>query len=847
MTYLPITGLDQQKNISYIPIQGLGQEITPPISTSSAVSTTEISPKGVGFFSGVKSLVSSAYQGAKKLISGAVEKAPIVKFISYLEAGMPLTEAFKKSQTNIENQVKVKKEQLDIRNKLIAQGKNPEEATKIAMASLTETQMNEATNMVAGFLGGLENKAANEARKKLSKTAAKDIVEKIVPKIEENPVSKIINAIKEAKPVRKEQEAIYSAERAKRAAKVAEVGEKVKGEQGYFAQLGQLKGELPKAQYESIRKSFNQNDIDQLFNMVEDSPTLLLFEKVSAKTALTKLLGSEGGVVPTKSEISLLNEIFPKELTQAIMDKMPLSSKIMRGIGEVLNVPRALMASFDFSAPLRQGVFLVGKPSKFIPAFKDMFKYAFSEKAYDGLIEGIKKMPTYKLMREGGLALTDKEAVSLTGREEMFMSHLAEKIPVIGKVVKISDRAYTGFLNKMRADVFNDIISKAKNVGVELDEKLVKDTAKFVNSATGRGDLGVLNKAAVPLNSLFFSPRLMASRLNLLNPYFYTTLSPVVRKEAIKSLLSFGAIAGSILGLAELGGAEVSSNANNADFGKIKTGNTRYDILGGFQQYIRLASELITGKIVSSTSGREITLGEGYKPLTRKDILLRFFENKESPIASFATGLLQGQTSIGQSFDVKSEIASRFIPMVVNDMYDLYQEGGLKGLVGWLPSPFGVGTQTYGKQELAFGENPIGEQTAQVRPVQGLTEKLTENLFGKQPLGSSNNFNVETYFDQLQSLQRDQAKDVFNKISEANPDLAKQLSDVVIQREKGITPHDLDLKSKGVASGDRATAILKDLNKLKTKEEKVKLWQDYVNKGVITADVSKQLMTLLKK
>ena len=67
------------------------------------------------------------------------------------------------------------------------------------------------------------------------------------------------------------------------------------------------------------------------------------------------------------------------------------------------------------------------------------------------------------------------------------------------------------------------------------------------------------------------------------------------------------------------------------------------------------------------------------------------------------------------------------------------------------------------------------------------------------------------------------------------------------ERELGITIKDKDLKVKGVASGDRALAIKKELDKLETKEEKSTLWKDYVKKGIITKEVARQLWVLLKE
>src|SRR6185369_6689148 len=126
------------------------------------------------------------------------------------------------------------------------------------------------------------------------------------------------------------------------------------------------------------------------------------------------------------------------------------------------------------------------------------------------------------------------------------------------------------------------------------------------------------------------SPRLMASRVTMLNPAFYARLDPFVRKQALKSLFSFAAIATTVLGLAAAGGASVSHDPREADFGKIRTGNTRLDILGGFAPYITLAARLITGETKNSNTGevKDLTEGKFGQP-TRADVVERFFASKE--------------------------------------------------------------------------------------------------------------------------------------------------------------------------------------------------------------------------
>lgn len=529
------------------------------------------------------------------------------------------------------------------------------------------------------------------------------------------PVQRVIEALKQAKPLRGKQEKIYSAARSKQAAVISEIGKETGGEAGFFRQLGALKGKLPKLEFEGIRKQVTQADIDDLFNMVERSE-LLPFDKISTKTALAELFGMGGGKVPTKSGISLLQQVFPDEFIQTVLSKRSLMQKVGTTLIDIKNIPKSIMASTDLSAPFRQGVFFIGRPKQFIPAGLKSVKYFFSKKAYQGLMKDIRTRSTYPLMRQGGLQFKDMGS-ALSGREELFQSTIAEKLPLIGPIIKASNRAFTGFLNKMAADVFDDVLRGAQKTGVPITSELLKSLGRFVSSGTGRGTIGVLEQSAVALNAVLWSPKLMMSRLNLLNPGFYVKLEPHVRKEALKSLLTFASTGASVLGLAKLGGLEVGVDWRSADFGKIKVGNTRYDIWGGFQQYIRLAGQLWSGEIVSSTTGTTMTLGEGYKPMNRADVLQRGAEMKLDPVVSFAVGLMRGKTLIGDEMNVPKELGLKFVPMVIQDMYDLQQEEpGLKGLGKAAPAIFGVGVQTYAPQprNVIGAKNTVARQAKQL-------------------------------------------------------------------------------------------------------------------------------------
>jgi hypothetical protein len=100
------------------------------------------------------------------------------------------------------------------------------------------------------------------------------------------PIDRLIDLVQEAKPVRAQQEALYTAERSIRSEKIAEIGDKMAGEAGFLSQLKSLKGELPKVQFSRIRQNFSQEEVDSLFNSVDADEFLLPFQKITVKNAV---------------------------------------------------------------------------------------------------------------------------------------------------------------------------------------------------------------------------------------------------------------------------------------------------------------------------------------------------------------------------------------------------------------------------------------------------------------------------------------------------------------------------------------------------------------------------------
>jgi len=378
-------------------------------------------------------------------------------------------------------------------------------------------------------------------------------------------------------------------------------------------------------------------------------------------------------------------------------------------VQDALGTFRAIMSSYDLSAFRQAALVIPSHPIMAVKKISGMTRSMFDEKFYVKAMYKIKQDPMYKVGQSGDIKLAITDMHSTITNEEAFRSTLAEKIPVIGRQIRGSNRAYVYLLNSMRQEIFNQLHKKAAKSGAIAERpELVSHLADFINHSTGRGSIEGLERSMNILGQAWFSPRLMMSRVKVFNHILSPNVDPFVRKEALKQLILFGGAVTSILGVAQLGGAEVETDPRSADFAKIKVGDTRFDIMGGYQQYAVLGTRLgLAGinrafdqdipEVLSSTTGRETTLGEGYKPATALTILGRFTETKENPIVSFVTDAIRGYDFQGEKFDPASEIGQRITSLTAQNLYELRNEEPWLFVAGAVASIFGIGVQTYGR------------------------------------------------------------------------------------------------------------------------------------------------------
>jgi len=573
----------------------------------------------------------------------------------------------------------------------------------------TEAQQTLPTPQSPEAVGNQVAQNADNAVK--AEQTAEDIMPDASPE-SKKAVQDVLDALKSADYYAGKKASAISQQKASRAA-LADEADKAAGggEAGYRASLKALRGKYAESGFNPI--SVPEQTQNQILNDIADSG-LPFWKRKNTQSAIRKVWGASDEK-PRPSDIKYIREYFGDQMGDSIQSAIDSGEKNWREVaGQIVGIPRSLMAGMlDLSGTLRQGGVLVTRhPVLAARNFGAQLKYFASEEAFQKGMKEITSRPTYDSMVGSKLAVDG--AQGLTSTEEKFASNLAEKIPGIGKVVKATDRAYSGFLTKMRADAFDQLVKNEEAAGNKLSEEALDSVSNFINSATGRGDLGqYLEKHSTTLSATLFSPRLWKSRLDLLNPVYYAKLDPVAQKEAAKTAASFVTTVGTVLGMASLAGADVETDMRSSDFGKIKIGNTRYDVVAGLQQNMVLAWRELTGEYKSTESG-EVTkfakgvtdlipgqskpVDEGFNQKNRFSVLWDMIENKENPTLATATKILKGEDRGGNPINPLAEVGKMVLPISATGMYQTAKDTGsaAKGIAMNIPDIVGISSQTYG-------------------------------------------------------------------------------------------------------------------------------------------------------
>ena len=358
---------------------------------------------------------------------------------------------------------------------------------------------------------------------------------------------------------------------------------------------------------------------------------------------------------------------------------------------DTAGVAKSMKASFDNSAIFRQGwKTLMTNPGIWLrnarKSFVDMWKEFKGKSVMDEVNADAISRKNYQLYKN--------ERLPIGTIEEAYPSQLPEKIPVFRRLYKASQSAFTAFVYRQRMDVFDKYVEIAEKSGGE-----ITGLGRLVGSLTGRGELGRIEPIANVVNNVFFSPRFLKSQFDVLTAHtFDRTISPFVRKQAAINLLKIISGTAAILTIANaVRPGSVEKDPRSADFGKIRIGDTRFDMTGGMASLITLAARMISNSSKSSTTGKVTELGAGgYGDSTRMDVLYNFFENKFSPAASVVKDLMKGSDFQGNKVSFLGETNNLLTPIPITTGIELANNPNSANIViSMIADVLGISTNTY--------------------------------------------------------------------------------------------------------------------------------------------------------
>lgn len=571
----------------------------------------------------------------------------------------------------------------------------------------------------------------------------------------ERVAPELTRAQKSLRTLKKER----STDRSERAARYQAVFDKARAEGKSYDEAerlatAQLGGAYGRADFEGSGFDFDTPEGKRIEAAIDRLYEGRVFDRKNTRDAFDKVFNygrKEGYNTLQSGDIKKIRKFFNqmapdaklgREVEQAIkdLDKADPTHSTAR---KVMGLQRALLFTADAGTMLRQTLPAGTKhPVLWAQSVKDGFKAMFSNAEFE-------KMTRFLETDKVANYANDRMKLDLTmldgaGEEQFRNADWASKLPGAGRIVDASQRFFDAQTNMMRYYNAKKVIEGSG--GIARLEKIASETGnpdnfmqawgRVINNNTGRGEFMKLGSPEAGfLSEVFNSPRGLAAKLNRsVNPRYYARLAkdnPAAFKEAVGSLVTQGALTASILGVA----------AANGDYedGKIRIGDTRYDITGGVATI--------------------------YKTL--KDI------------GDFALGNAESTPFANAGTEIQNWIKNQMTP-AINTAWDLATSKPVEGGEGFFDREDAYGNQM----------NPVGFMIENLLPL-GVQGVITDSQEGTSPVQTAVNAGVNALGVGVNTYQSSQdKKDKANtKVTEEAGNLAKYF------------PEGEDLTSKKVISG----------------------------------------------
>lgn len=433
-------------------------------------------------------------------------------------------------------------------------------------------------------------------------------------------------------------------------------------------------------------------------------------------------------ISPELEKQQIKNEQLKREFKQMVKDSVPLTLSL-KGAGRVAQEAAAILKSIkataDISFTMRQNLWQVfshplrttgikqkagfikkaikselTEQDKFSPSLSAFFSEYSADQIHNSLMNGENGF----LYQQVGLAIMDASSPDMNRRSEVYRANVIERaklkvgrfdLNIFGRVMKASSRHAVTIGNLVRTSAFDQFLENNPNATTAE----LRAFADYLNVSTGLGNLWKLAPAADVLQVVFFSPRFAASRFQTPFKVIQHWQHSRVRKEIAKDMMKFSATGSMVLMLAYLAGADVNFlDPDDPDWGKIRVGDQRVDIWGGFQQPARLLARL------AKTPVRD--KDDNFGPL---EALGRFSSYKLSPIITVPIELATGKTAVGEKVGPVqapytdkqlpgqvATLARSFVPLMYEDIYEAYKiQGPGAAVAAAVLAGTGVGVSTY--------------------------------------------------------------------------------------------------------------------------------------------------------